>query len=578
MSTGRFILQQISGDRTAVFQLRNRLFCIGSDPDSDVVVKGRSVPPVAVKIEPFEGGYRSSGADGTAVTVNGKKVGFARLVPGDTITVGKAQFRFDAAPQTAHGEQQGLTGGLLKLIATIGRERELSPLLKKLLRILRELSGGTDVFLFKLDGDGRPQIFESSVPGETGERFSDTIVQTVLSRKEGICISNALADPSFRNAGSIADLKLQSVLCVPMMTAGRCVGLVYIGSSSPAVSFTPRDLSTVTLYASIAGMLINHVDFIVSQQTTIERLAGTGSADGIIAGCSAMRAVITAVQAIAAADITVLLEGETGTGKNRIAELIHARSTRASGPFVVVNCSALHGELLESELFGHKKGSFTGAFSDHPGLFAAAGGGTILLDEIGELELPLQAKLLRTIETGTIRPIGSAGELPVNVRVLCATNRNLGTMVQEGSFRADLYYRINQFPIPVPPLRQRGEDIELLALLLLDRFKRQYPEKTVAGFTPEALHFIRTHNWPGNIRELSNLVHRAVLLAEGPLVRFEQQREDTSFPADFDSATRQFQKQFLEKAIFAADGNKEVAAQNVGLKRSTFYRYLTQLK
>lgn len=578
MSEVRCILRRLSENDSHEYQLRGRLFCVGSGRDNDLVINGKNVPLLAVKIEPCENGYRCSSFSGTPVVINGEKKASAVLASGDLVTVGGEQLLFEARGPGVPVPRDDLPENLKRLIDAIGRERELRPLLKKLLRILLELTGGTDIFMFNLDAGGTPQLFESSGPGSTADRFSDTIVQAVLKRKEGVCISNALADPAFKNAHSIADLKLRSVLCTPMLTAGKCVGLIYIGSGNPAVSFSPDDLAAVSLYASIAGMLIQHVDFITNQQRTIERLSGTGGEEGIIAGCPSMRAVAGAVRAIAAADISVLLEGETGTGKNRIAELIHEKSGRSSGPFIVVNCSALHGELLESELFGHKKGSFTGATVDHRGLFAAADGGTLLLDEIGELEIPLQAKLLRTLETGSIRPIGSSRELPVNVRVICATNRDLKAMVREGLFRADLYYRINQFSITIPPLRQRGDDIELLALSLLNRLKQRYPDRGISGFSPESLSFIRTHSWPGNIRELSNAIHRAVLMADGPLIGFDLQQEDAALPVDFDSATRHFQKQFLEKAIKAAGGNKEVAAQTIGLSRSTFYRHLSQLE
>ncbi|MBN1759520.1 MAG: sigma 54-interacting transcriptional regulator [Chitinispirillaceae bacterium] len=577
MNTARRVLCRLSENGRHDIVLRTRLFCIGSGTDNDLVVAGKNVPTLAVKIEPDGNGYHCSSGSGKPVIINGKKVRSAVLSCGDILTVGSEQLLFKEDTASQPGNEDKVVENLKRFIDAVGKERELHPLLKNLLRILLELTGGTDCFLFTLEPDGSPQLFESSGNEHATERFSDTIVQKVLTTKEGICISNALADPAFRNAHSIADLKLHSVLCVPMLTAGNFVGLVYIGSANPGVSFTQENLSVVLLYASIAGMLIHHVDFMTDQQRIIERLSGSSAEDGVIAGCPVMRTVIEAVRSIADADISVLLEGETGTGKNRIAELIHARSRRSGKPFVVVNCSALHGELLESELFGHKKGSFTGAATDHRGLFSAADGGTLLLDEIGELETPLQAKLLRTLETGTIRQIGSNYEQPVNVRMICATNRDLQGMVREGTFRSDLYYRINQFSIIVPPLRERGDDIELLALLLLDRLKQQYPDRRISGFTPASLRYMRTHPWPGNIRELANVLHRAVLMTTGPLVNITGEREADTAPDSFDAATRQFQKQLLERAIRNADGNKELAARAVGLSRSTFYRYLSQL-
>ncbi|MBN1576350.1 MAG: sigma 54-interacting transcriptional regulator [Chitinispirillaceae bacterium] len=582
MTTHSSVIRHITPGGIADYLLRRRLFLVGGGADNDLVLHGRGAAPLMMKIEPCDGGYRCSSAAKEALVVNGKRVKSALLRHGDAIVIGSEHFIFEtkAAPRPPRSDNgHELLERFRRFIDAVGREQRLEPLLQKLMRILLELTGGSDIFLFKLDREGRPQVFESNGSGSAEERFSDTIVGKVLERKEGVCIPNALADPAYQNAHSISDLRLRSILCAPILTAGKCIGLVYIGSNDPTVSFSKDDLDVVSIYAAIAGMLIHHVDFITEQQSAIDRLTGVVSDDGLIATSPPMQQVLAAVHAIAAVDITVLLEGETGTGKSRIAELIHTRSPRTSAPFVVVNCSALHGELLESELFGHKKGSFTGAVSDHDGLFLAAQGGTLLLDEIGELETGLQAKLLRTLETGFIRPIGSSREVSVDIRVICATNRDLKAMVDEGGFRADLYYRINQFSITVPPLRERGEDVVLLAYLLLNKYKTEYPGKEIVDFHPETIYYIRTHRWPGNIRELANAIHRAVLMSHGPLIRFESQEQaGPAAPVDFESACRQFQKEFLEKAILAAGGNKEQAAHLIGLSRSTFYRYLAQFK
>jgi transcriptional regulator with GAF, ATPase, and Fis domain len=582
MTAARFVIRHVTSAAPVDYPLRQRIFLIGSAGDNDLVISGGATPAVALKIEPFKSGYRCVAATMKSFLLNGKRLKLTDvLTPGDAITLGKERFVFEAVPA---GVSVRCTGSswppenFRQFIEDLGRERRLQPLLQKLLHILLEVTGGTDVFLFKLSSDGKPQVFESNGTGKAEDRFSDTIVQAVLDSKKGICIPNALADPAYQSSQSICDLKLRSVLCTPIMSAGNCVGLIYIGSHNPAVSFTPDDLECVSIYAAITGMLIHHIDFIVDQQSAIERVTGAVSNDGIIAASLPMQKVVAAVHAIAAAEITVLLEGETGTGKNRIAELIHRCSPRAAGPFVVVNCSALHGELLESELFGHTKGSFTGATGSHDGLFAAAQGGTLFLDEIGELEPSLQAKLLRTLESGNVRPVGSSREFPVDVRVVCATNRDLKMMVEERSFRADLFYRINQFLIVIPPLRERGEDTTLLAWLFLTRYKAEYPDRTIIDFHPETLRHIRSYSWPGNIRELSNAIHRAVLTSHGPLLQFDLPEVTASTATDFETASRQFQKKFLENAIQAAGGNKELAAQNAGLSRSTFYRYLAQYK
>jgi transcriptional regulator with GAF, ATPase, and Fis domain len=576
-----FFIQHATGADAPRYTLRQRLFLVGSGSDNDIVLHDRGAPPVVFRIEPDDNRYRCTTVSKKRLVINGTKTKSALLVPGDVIEVDKEKYLFDhvpAASESIAGQSHRLFENLGKFIDAVGKERQLPPLLQKMIGILLELTGGTDIFLFKLDQDGTPQIFECNKRDNPRERFSDTIVQTVLKRKEGLCISNALADPAYKNSHSIADLKLNSVLCTPIMTAGKCIGLIYIGTNSPAISFSASDLECVNLYAAVAGMLFQHVDFITEQQNTIEKVTGNLDGDGLIATCAQMQKVTAAVHAIAGTDIIVLITGETGTGKNRIAELVHQHSPRCARPFVIVNCSALHGELLESELFGHRKGSFTGAINDHHGLFAAADGGTLLLDEIGELELPLQAKLLRTLETGAIRPIGSNVESMVDVRVICASNRDLAVMVEEKTFRADLYYRINQFSIPVPALRERGEDIVALAYFFMNRYKAQYPDKMIRDFHPDALNFIRTHMWPGNIREMANLLHRSVLMSAGPLLLIDYQEniQRRTLPANFEEATQAFQREMIEKAINAAGGNKEQAARTLGISRSTFYRYLSQ--
>lgn len=580
MTAREYMLRQVSPGSEREIELRGRLFLVGSSPDCDLVLAGSSVPAVLLKIEPVEGGYQCSAATRRPFFINERKVKKARLSPGDRISTESASFIFDVPTgMTTRPETRELQimKKLTRFIDAVGKQRQLRPLLRSMMRILLELTDGTDIFLFKLDHEEKPQIFECNRREKPEERFSDTVIQLVVERKRGIVVSNALNDPAFKNAHSISDLKLHSFVCAPILAAGRCIGLIYIGSHDAAVSFSENDLEAVQLYASIAGMLFQHIDFITEQQNTIERFTGSTSAGGLIAESPVMRKLLETVNAVASTDITVLLEGETGTGKNRIAEYLHSCSSRSAAPFVVVNCSALHGELLESELFGHRKGSFTGATRDHEGLFASADGGTLMLDEIGELELPLQAKLLRTLESGRVRPIGATQERPVDVRVVCATNRDLNRMVHMKQFRSDLYYRINQFSITVPPMRERGQDVVFLAYLFLNRYRSRYPEKEILDFHPDTLQYIRTAEWPGNIRELANAVNRAVLVARDPFVRFDTPDMTVSSDVNFEEATRRFQKAFIQKALEAADGNRERAARHLGLSRSTFYRYLSQL-
>jgi two-component system response regulator HydG len=224
-------------------------------------------------------------------------------------------------------------------------------------------------------------------------------------------------------------------------------------------------------------------------------------------------AALEVLERVAGTDVPVLLLGETGTGKGAFARALHAASPRAGAPFVTVNCAALPEALLESELFGHVRGAFTGATSDRAGLFAEADGGTILLDEIGEMPLPLQAKLLHVIESGTLRPVGASRERRVDVRVLAATHRNLRERVAAGQFREDLLYRIEVVAIEIPPLREREGDIALLAQRFLESARERFPSSVARGFSPAALQRLLDHSWPGNVRELIHAVERAVVLA-----------------------------------------------------------------
>jgi two-component system response regulator AtoC len=249
-----------------------------------------------------------------------------------------------------------------------------------------------------------------------------------------------------------------------------------------------------------------------------ERLERERSFDGILSENASMREVFRQVDRIAGYKTTVLITGESGTGKELVARAIHGRSDRADGPFVAVNCGAIPEHLLESELFGHKKGAFTDAVSDKQGLFEAAQGGTLFLDEIGELPPLLQVKLFRVLEDGRIRRVGETRDIPVDTRILAATTRDLPAMIEEGRFREELYYRLNVVAVSLPPLRARREDIPLLVEHFLARNNGRFG-LSIRGFEPEALRLMTNHSWPGNIRELENAVEHACLMAEGATVR-----------------------------------------------------------
>jgi len=272
-------------------------------------------------------------------------------------------------------------------------------------------------------------------------------------------------------------------------------------------------------------LLMQEAEFL---REAVRDLPGHGELLGSSAG---MQAVVDSIKRVAPTDSTVLIRGETGTGKELVARSIHQASERAERPLVLVNCAAIPANLIESEFFGHERGAFTGAVSKREGRFALANGGTIFLDEIGELPLELQAKLLRVLQEGEIQPLGSSETLNIDVRVVAATHRDLREMVDEGRFREDLYFRLNVFPIEVPPLRERGRDLELLAAAFTRRFGRKMGRR-LAPLGERQLECLRGYGWPGNVRELQNIIERAVILSSGPELALERAMAGSTPPPD----------------------------------------------
>lgn len=347
-----------------------------------------------------------------------------------------------------------------------------------------------------------------------------------------------------------------------------------------AKPFQPLELSTLVAKALEKNALTND---------NLRLRASARKEEGrVLAGRSpAFQRTMDVLERAAPTRATVLITGESGTGKERMARAIHQRSERASGPFLVINCGALPEALMESELFGHEKGAFTGADKKRPGLLREAEGGTVLLDEIGELPASLQVKLLRVLQERVVRPVGSAVEVPVDVRVLAATNRDVEADVEAGRFRQDLYYRLNVIRLNLPALRERPEDVPVLAELFLRRFADEM-RKEVVGFTPDALRVIQRHGFPGNVRELENLVERAVALATGRVIGLGDLPPEVSGQlgapeqglltlgpdgCDLDAVLHEAERRLLTAALERTGGVRTGAAKVLGITfRSLRYR------
>jgi transcriptional regulator with PAS, ATPase and Fis domain len=310
-----------------------------------------------------------------------------------------------------------------------------------------------------------------------------------------------------------------------------------------------------------------------------EQRAFPGEPRAILGESRAIRDVLAAVERVAATPrTTVLVSGESGVGKELVARAIHERSRRAAKPFVAVNCAALSGELLEAELFGYEGGAFTGARpKGSPGLFAAADGGTLLLDEIGELELELQAKLLRVLQERVYRRVGGDADLPLDVRIIASTNRDLPAMVAAGSFREDLFYRLNVMSVRVPPLRERASDVAGLAAHFLDHFAREFG-RTFRPLGAETLVALERHSWPGNVRELANAIERAALLAPADELEIEHllpapARVPAAFAAE-ERTIKGVEKALILRVLEESEGNRSRAARVLGVNRATLYNKL----
>jgi two-component system response regulator HydG len=388
---------------------------------------------------------------------------------------------------------------------------------------------------------------------------------------------------------------------VIMMTGHATVETALAAVKAGAYDYLTKPFDDVELVArAVAKAAERKMLFDRNRQLESELRERSGPAEGLVGSSGAIREVSRMIEAVAYSAATVLVTGESGTGKELVARALHARSPRRAQPFVALNCGALTETLLESELFGHVKGAFTGAHRDQKGLFDAADGGTIFLDEIGDIPPPTQVRLLRVLQEGEIKRVGAADSVKVDVRVIAATHRDLTKLVKAGKFREDLFYRLNVINIPLPPLRERIDDIPLLAHHFLRRYAERLAKK-VRAVSPEALDLLSGYRWPGNVRELENAIERAVVLCRGdtiaagdlppavigrtaPLVRDAPLAGDDaawlalSYASAKEQALRRFEKGYVDALMRACDNNISAAARKAGMDRSNFKRVLRKYR
>ncbi|MGD0999102.1 MAG: sigma 54-interacting transcriptional regulator [Candidatus Brocadiia bacterium] len=419
--------------------------------------------------------------------------------------------------------------------------------------------------------------------------ISSTIVNYVREHRVAILIEAAAKDARLRDAQSIAAHRITSAMCAPIQIGDRLLGELYVDRFGDAARFTNADLELLVAIAAQSAVAIENVR--VREEIGRERYVREREARGaydIVGQCQAMESVFRFIAKAAPADAGVLIEGESGTGKELVARAIHLNSPRRHQPFEAVNCAAMAPTLLESELFGHVRGAFTGADRDRPGRFELADGGTLFLDEIGELPDGSQSKLLRVIETGELRRVGDIKDRKVNARVIAATNKKLAEEVARARFREDLYFRLNVLKISLPTLRERPGDMRVLA----EYFLKQFAEKCgrpALRFEADVWPVFEGYPWPGNVRELRNAIERMVVMAEGDALKLEdvpfeiRSGKGAARPAEAaapaappdDSATlRDLERAHIARVMQRTAGNKKEAARILGIDRSTLYAKL----
>jgi len=374
-------------------------------------------------------------------------------------------------------------------------------------------------------------------------------------------------------------------LCVPLTGVQRSVGVLYLSASGDEKKFGDDHIHFLNSAASIAAVTLENVMALESLKAENRRLrAELEPADGMVGDCKAMRQLAERIAKVAQGDSTVLIVGESGTGKEVVSRAIHAASPRADKPFVAINCAAIPDTLLESELFGHEKGAFTGAVATKKGKLEVAEDGTVLLDEIGELPMTMQAKLLRVLQQREFERLGGTRPVKLHARVLAATNKDLEAAIKGGEFRQDLYYRLNVVSIPVPPLRKHREDIPLLAIYFATRYAQRC-NRSFKGITSQARDVLMNYDWPGNVRELENAIEHAIVLGASDEIRPEDLPEALlEVPASkkdgtkYHAAIAELKKRLIRDALAEANGSYTEAAKILGVHPNYLHRLIRNLE
>jgi transcriptional regulator with GAF, ATPase, and Fis domain len=477
---------------------------------------------------------------------------------------------------------------LLKIATGIGGIRDQDSLQWQLLGFIFDVVPAERGAVLLCD---HPEEFTSTAAWDRARgpghpvRVSRTVVQRALNERVGLVVSDVLGNDALRQVKTLFESKVRSLLCVPLVAADRVLGAIYLDTTSPTVQFDEEHLQVMTAVAGIASLAFDNVRHWENlRQENQELRAEIALEHNMVGGSPAMRKVFDFIRRVAPTDSTVLIQGESGTGKELVARALHRNSSRANQPFVAINCAAITETLLESELFGHEKGAFTGAAVQKKGKVEVAEGGTLFLDEVGELAPGLQAKLLRVLQEREFERLGGTKPIKLNIRVVAATNRSLPEAVKAGSFRNDLYYRLNVVTLNMPALRERRDDISVLA----DHFAAKASRKCgmrVKPVSSEALACLMHYDWPGNVRELENAMERALVLGSTASILPDDLPEtvleaSSTTPASTDKyhgSIKETKKQLILQALQQANGSYIQAAKALGMHPNSLLRLIRNL-
>ena len=465
---------------------------------------------------------------------------------------------------------------------------DLHSLLSQILDSATKLCKGEASSLLLVNKETQELYFEAATGSKGAEaakytvKLNEGIAGWVATHNKSIIVNDVENDE--RHSKKIPNkigYSSKTMIAAPMRLEDECIGVIELLNKKGNTDFSRDDLEWLEIFANQAALAVRNAQNL--QRATVEinqlqkELSKNKGYHTLVAKSPLILEKLDIIQRVSQTDSSVLILGESGVGKELFAERIHFLSARSAKPFVRINCAALPENLLESELFGHVKGAFTSAIQNRPGRFEFADGGTVFLDEIGDMPLSLQAKLLRVLQEKSFEKVGSDVSQSVDVRILAATNRDIEDMVEKGEFRSDLYYRINVLPIYVPPLRQRPEDIPELA----DYFLKKYQEETkkqFKGFSGEAMEFMLSYAWPGNVRELENAIERACVIGKGNIIQKEDLFMRTASSAiegeavggsrNLKNAVNSFKVHFIQKVLEENNWNQTEAARILDIQRT----------